>query len=149
LEEVGYFEMNEKIQKIDNCKFKLLIERDLNELVFNYLMQNIKATIVLSGSVIELSLIYYFDTKGISQISYTTSKGKTTTKNLFDCVLYDLISQAENNALFSSDFQALGNLSRIYRNFIHPGKELKEELNKSKCDLCFISAMEILKKILY
>ena len=54
---------------------------------------------------------------------------------------------AEKKVLFGADFQSLSNLSRIYRNFIHPGKELKEELNKAKSDLCFICVMEILRKI--
>jgi hypothetical protein len=67
---------------------------------------------------------------------------------MIDCVLYDLIMYAEKKVLFGADFQSLTNLSRIYRNFIHPGKKLKDELNKAKSDLCFISAMEILKKII-
>ena len=49
---------------------------------------------------------------------------------------------------FGNDFFPLTNLSRVYRNFIHPGVELKNSLDKTKSDLCFISSIEILRKIL-
>ncbi|MBC7862759.1 MAG: tetratricopeptide repeat protein, partial [Bacteroidia bacterium] len=147
LEEIGYFELITRIQKV-NKKFKPLLERDFNELVFNYLVQNEKATIVLSGSLVELALTYQCEKKKIMQISYQDSKGNHKTKKLYDCVLNDLIPYANTHLLFGSDFPHLSNLSRIYRNFIHPGKELKDKLDKPKCDLCFISTTEILKKIL-
>jgi len=147
LEEIGYFELTTRIQKV-NKKFKPLLERDFNELAFNYIVQNEKATIVLSGSLVELALTYHYEKKKIVQIPYIDSKGNTKNKKLYDCVLNDLISFSEKNLLFGSDFPPLSNLSRIYRNFIHPGRELKDKLDKPKCDLCFISTTEILKKIL-
>lgn len=147
LEEIGYFELISRIQKV-NKRFKPLLERDFNELVFNYLVQNLKATIVLSGSLVELVLTYHCEKKKIIQIPYTDSKGNKKNQNLYDCVLNDLIPYAENNLFFGSDFPHLSNLSRVYRNFIHPGRELKDKLDKPKCDLCFISTTEILRKIL-
>jgi tetratricopeptide (TPR) repeat protein len=147
LEEIGYFALIDRIRKV-NKKFRLLLERDFNELVFNYLIQNEKATIVLSGSLVELVLTYHCEKKKITQIPFVDSKGNTKNKKLYDCVLNDLISYAEKNLFFSSDFPHLSNLSRVYRNFIHPGRELKERLDKPKCDLCFISTTEILRKIL-
>jgi len=147
LEEIYYFDLTTRIQKV-NKKFKPLLERDFNELTFNYIVQNEKATIVLSGSMVELSLTYHYEKKKIVLIPCIDSNGKTKNKKLYDCVLNDLISFAEKNHLFGSDFPPLSNLSRIYRNFIHPGRELKDKLDKPKCDLCFISTIEILKKIL-
>lgn len=147
LEEIGYFDLIARIQKV-NKKFRLLLERDFNELVFNYLVQNEKSTIVLSGSLVELVLTYHFEKKKLDPVPYTDSKGTLRNKKLYDCVLNDLIIYAENNNFYGSDFPHLSNLSRIYRNFIHPGRELKDKLDKSKCDLCFISTTEILKKIL-
>jgi hypothetical protein len=43
----------------------------------------------------------------------------------------------------------MGNISRIYRNFVHPGKELREaeSLNQAKADLCFVSTIEILLSV--
>lgn len=147
LEELGYFDLIARIRKV-NKKFKLLFERDFNELVFNYIVQNEKTTIVLSGSLVELALTYHCEKKKIYQVQYVDYKGIVKNKKLYDCVLNDLILYAENHLFFGSDFLHLSNLSRIYRNFIHPGRELKDKLDKSKCDLCFMSTTEILRKIL-
>lgn len=145
LEEIQYFDLIKKIRKC-NKKYKSIIERDFNELVFNYLTGNIKATIVLSGSFVELILTYYLERKRNMNVQYTNN-GRVISKDLYSCVLFDLISFIEENAYFGKDFFHLTNLSRIYRNFIHPGLELKNELNKGKSDICFISTMEILKEI--
>lgn len=142
LEEIQYFNILEKINKI-NKKYRPIIERDFNELVFNHLVGNIKSTIVLSGSFVELILTYHLERKKHIQIQYTNSKQK----NLYDCNLFDLISFSEEKGFFGKDFFHLTNLSRVYRNFIHPGLELQNELNKGKSDLCFISTMEIFKLI--
>ncbi|WP_298340467.1 hypothetical protein [uncultured Algibacter sp.] len=142
LEEIQYFNIIEKIGKI-NKKYKPLVKRDFNELVFNYLVGNIKATIVLSGSFVELVLTYFLERKKHTQIQYSN----TRPKNLYDCNLFDLISFSEEKGFFGKDFFHLTNLSRVYRNFIHPGLELKNELNKGKSDLCFISTLEIFKLI--
>ena len=147
LDQIEYFHLLSKIDRV-NIKFKALIERDLNELIINNLMQNLKATVVLSGSIVELSLIYFFEKKKINQIPYTDRKGIVKNKKLYDCVLSDLLDFAQSKNLFGKDFPHLGNLSRIYRNFIHPGLELKDNLNKPKADLCFLSALEIIKKVL-
>lgn len=145
LEQIEYFNFLEKIKKT-NKKFRNLIERDFNELVFNYLTGNIKATIVLSGSFVELILTYYLERKKNSTVQYSIA-GRNISKDLYDCNLFDLISYAEARGYFGKDFFHLTNLSRVYRNFVHPGLELKNELNKGKSDLCFISTMEILKLI--
>ncbi|QOG03484.1 hypothetical protein [Flavobacterium sp. MDT1-60] len=142
LEEIQYFNILEKINKI-NKKYKPIIERDFNELVFNHLVGNIKSTIVLSGSFVELILTYYLERKKHFQIQYSNSRQK----NLYDCNLFDMISFSEEKGFFGKDFFHLTNLSRVYRNFIHPGLELQNELNKGKSDLCFISTMEIFKLI--
>lgn len=142
LEEIQYFNILEKISKI-NKKYKPIIERDFNELVFNHLVGNIKSTIVLSGSFVELILTYHLERKKHLQIQYSSNRQK----NLYDCNLFDLISFSEEKGFFGKDFFHLTNLSRVYRNFIHPGLELQNELNKGKSDLCFISTMEIFKLI--
>ena len=125
-----------------------MISRDYNELVFNYLVGNKKATIVLSGSFIELILTFYCDRKKIKKIEYNNAKGKIIKKELYDCVLFDLISFIDEKKYFGNDFFPLTNLSRVYRNFVHPGVEMKNTLDKTKSDLCFISSIEILRKII-
>lgn len=148
LDELDYFVIKDKISKV-NKKFKPLIIRDFNELSFNYLVGNRKAVVVLSGSFVELLLTYYCEKKQIRNVEYTCKdSGKNKKKKLYDCVLFDLISFIEEKRFFGNDFFLLSNLSRVYRNFIHPGVELKNSLDKSKSDLCFISALEILRKII-
>ena len=146
LNELNYSDTSKKFTKI-NEKYRPLITRDYNELVFNYLVGNKKSTIVLSGSFVELILTYYCERKKIKKIEYINDIGKTIKKDLYDCVLFDLISFIEEQKFFGNDFLPLTNLSRVYRNFIHPGVELKNRLDKTKSDLCFISSIEILRKI--
>ncbi|MCT3630171.1 tetratricopeptide repeat-containing protein [Elizabethkingia anophelis] len=147
LDELEYFILKEKVSKF-NKKYKDLVNRDFDELVLNYLVGNIKSTVVLSGSFVELILTFYLERKKIRNISYLQN-GRTINKNIYDSALNDLISYIEQNNHFGKDFFHLTNLSRVYRNFIHPGLELKEKdkLNKGKSDICFISALEVLKKI--
>ncbi|MDR6373040.1 tetratricopeptide (TPR) repeat protein [Chryseobacterium bernardetii] len=147
LDEIEYFILKEKISKF-NKKYKDIINRDFDELVLNYLIGNIKSTVALSGSFVELILTFYLERKKIRNISYLQN-GRSFNRNIYDSSLNDLISYIEQNNHFGKDFFHLTNLSRVYRNFIHPGLELKEkdELNKGKSDICFISALEILKKI--
>jgi tetratricopeptide (TPR) repeat protein len=149
LEEVGYFDVLERIKNSNN-KYIDLFERDYKELVLNHLMNNRKATIILAGSLIELILIYYCEAEGFESIAFQLPKGKTVTKKIYDCVLSDLINYFEQNKILGQDFSYLSNLSRIYRNFIHPGKELREKqnLDKIKADLCYSSCIEIIRKVL-
>lgn len=147
LDELDYSSTIKRISKV-NSKYRLVILRDFNELVFNYLVGNKKATIVLAGSFVELILTYYCDRKKYKQISYPSPTGKIINKGLYDCVLFDLISFIEEKKYFGNDFLPLSNLSRVYRNYVHPGVELKESIDKTKSDLCFISSLEILRKVI-
>lgn len=148
LEKTGYFEILQKIRKI-NKKFKLLIERDFNELTFNYLVGNEKSVIVIAGSLVEAILIYHCEKKKVKKINYQI-QNKTIQKDLYDCDLGDLLNCFEQGKIMSNLLVHLGNISRINRNFIHPGKEIKEveKLDQSKSDLCYISAIEIIKKLI-
>lgn len=147
LNELNYSETSKRIDKV-NKKYRPLILRDYNELIFNYLVGNKKSTIVLSGSFVELILTYYCERKKVKKIEYVNASGKSIKKDLYSCVLFDLISFIEEKKYFGNDFFPLTNLSRVYRNFIHPGVELKNRLDKTKSDLCFISSIEILRKII-
>jgi tetratricopeptide (TPR) repeat protein len=146
LEAKGYFRLLACTSKLTD-KYKTLFERDLNELFFNYLLGHQKTTIVLSGSLVELALIYHCECKGIMTIPIQDG-AKKKNKALYATVLNELIGFAEDQKFFGQDFTHLSNLSRIYRNFVHPGKELKDGIDSSKADICFISTIEILKRIL-
>jgi hypothetical protein len=147
LEKIGYFSNYLRLNKI-NKTFKNIILRDYDELTLNFILNNFKSTIVIAGSLIESLLIYHLNKKRITEINYAMGN-KTINKNLFDCTLNDLLIYCENNKILEKQFVHLGNISRIYRNFIHPGKEVKEAeiLDESKAKLCYISVTEIIKGI--
>jgi len=149
LEEIEYFKNLLRINKV-NKKYRYYILRDYKELTINYLLKNEKATVILAGSLTECLLTYYCDKKKIGRISCLNSKNKQISKKLYECELYDLIKFFEANNILKSDFYHLNNLSRIYRNYVHPGKELRDMdiLNMNKAKICFIGVSELLNNIL-
>jgi hypothetical protein len=145
LSRIGYFEILDQVSKVKK-KFKNIILRDINELFLKYLLENNKAVIVMSGSLVETLLIYFCEKRGIKNISYSRGN-RNIKKKLYASDLGDLLSYFQEQKHLSDILVHMGNISRISRNFIHPGKELRdtEELNQAKTDLCFISAIEIIK----
>lgn len=147
LEQLGYFDIIQRVKKTKKS-FRSILERDLNELILNYLMGNHKAVVVMSGSLVETLLIYHCEKKKISQITYGRNQ-RQISKRLYDADLGDLLDYFEQNRMLSDLFVHMGNIARISRNFIHPGKELREaeQLSQAKADMCFISALEIVRHI--
>lgn len=148
LQSINYFDKLKKIKKVSK-KYQTLIERDFDELVFNYLVGNSKAVIILSGSLLEILLVYYLNKKKISKVEYTINS-RTVSKDLYDAVLNDLLQHFETNGLISAQNYHLGNISRIYRNFIHPGKEVREQekLDNQKSEISFMSVMELIDALI-
>ncbi len=148
LDQIQYFCITEKINKT-NKKYKHLLKRDFDELVINYIFKNKKSTVVLSGSLVELLFNYHCEKRKIKKIEYSIS-GKKISKNLYDATLNDFLKYFEQDNNFKKIIIAIGNLSRIYRNFVHPGNEIKnkEDLDESKMELCFHSVLEVVKYLL-
>lgn len=148
LEDINYYRNQKKINKV-NKKFKVLLKRDYDELTLNYLMKSNKSTIILAGSLIETLLIYYLNKKKKNKISYEINSKKIS-KDIYEATLNDLLIYLEQNKMLEKHFVHLGNISRIFRNYVHPGKELREteELNESKANLCYISASELINTLL-
>lgn len=148
LEDINYYRNLKKIEKL-NKEFKTLIKRDYDELTFNYLVKSNKSTIILSGSIIETLLIYYLKKKKILNIVYEINNKKVS-RDLYEATLNDLLQYIEQNKELEKHYVHLGNISRIFRNYVHPGKELREseELDESKANLCYISASELINNIL-
>ena len=147
LEEYGYFDAIERISKI-KAKYRKVVLRDFNELILNLLMKNEKSVVILAGSLVEILLLYYCEKKKITEIKYQ-KQSKTVRRKLYDTDLGDILNYFEQNNILDDTELHLGNLSRIYRNYIHPGKELREteELNQNKAQICFRSAVEIIEVI--
>jgi tetratricopeptide (TPR) repeat protein len=148
LERFSYFSTLHKIRKIKG-RYRDIAERDLNELFLNYLMKNEKAVIILSGSLVEAVLMYYCEEKEITYF-YQQRKNKTVKRDLYDSDLGEILSHLQEKKILSDVNVHVGNIARIYRNFIHPGRELREPelLSQSKSNLCFISALEIVNALL-
>ena len=147
LEELSYFKIIAHISKIKRS-FRAILLRDIDELFINYINGNDKSVVILSGSIVELALIYYCEKKKIHKINYQR-QNRTIDKKLYECDLGDLLSYFEQNNFLGNVIIHMGNMSRIYRNFIHPGKELREaeSLNQAKANLCFVSTLEILQSV--
>ena len=147
LDEFHYFDIKEKLQKI-NQKYRQIVTRDFDELVMNYVMKNAKSVLILSGSLIETLLMYYCEKKKLTTITYQRNN-KNISKSIYECDLGDLLIYFEQNKYLGELVPPLGNVSRIHRNYVHPGKELRESetLDDSKISLCFISTIEIIKQI--
>lgn len=148
---IDYFNLLTLIQKV-NKKYQSLMQRDFNELVFNYLTKNKKSTIILAGSFIELLFTYHCEKKKVKNIEYTTAKNKKTKIKLYNCKMHDFLDyfKEQTTHSMSKTIQPIGNIARIYRNFIHPGNELssKEMLDDSKMEICFHSVVQLMKSLI-
>lgn len=149
LERLSYFSLLHKIRKMEK-KFRDIAERDLNELFFNYLTKNEKAVIVLSGSLLEVILVYYCEQKEITKLYLPRKNNRTEKRDLYESDLAEILQYLKEKKVLSDLLVHVGNISRIYRNYIHPGRELREDelLSQSNSDLCFLSSLEIIKTLL-
>lgn len=148
LTDLNYFAIINKMQRT-NKKYRPLLVRDFEELTFNYLVGNHKSTVILSGSLVELALTYFCEKRKLLHLELADDSGKIRKVKLYNAVLNDLVIYSHQQNWFGNDFHSLGNLSRIYRNFIHPGLEIKTRTEiDSKAKLCYLSTIEILKKVL-
>ena len=147
LEKLGYFSSYDRVERVKKS-IRTILKRDIDEMFLNYVMGNDKTVVILSGSIVEILLIYFCEKKKIKNISYQRNN-KTISKKLYECDLGDLLSYFEQNRLLGDIVIHMGNISRIYRNFVHPGKELREQvvLDQTKANLCFMSTLEILNRV--
>jgi len=146
--DMGFFEAMKKIANVDK-DFRNEIERDVNELFLNVIFRNSKSIIVLSGSLTEMLLIYHLHKMGLSEIEYEIDSKKKK-KKLLDCTIFDLINVCEQRNFLKAITVNLGHVSRLYRNYIHPGKEIKDDnkLDFNKATLCYSATLEILHTVL-
>ena len=122
----------------------------MNELFLNYLMKNEKAVIILSGSLVEAVLMYYCEEKEITHFYQQRKNNKYVKRDLYESDLGEILTHLQEKKILSDVFVHIGNIARIYRNFIHPGRELREAalLSQSQTNLCFMSTLEIINALL-
>lgn len=125
---------------IHDRQFKIILERDYEELQ-NCLRANAsKASLLICGSIIEAVLTDYFLENPPQGVSRT---------NILKSNLNALLGFAENSGLINSKDKHLGVIIKDYRNLIHPGKEVRtgEEFDFETAELAKILLDIILRKL--
>lgn len=125
---------------IHEKKFKTILERDYEELSNCISVQASKATLILSGSIVEAVLTDYF----IENLPTGKSKNDILKSNLGN-----LLEYAESDNLITKKEKQLGIIIKDYRNLIHPGKEVRtsEEFDFETAKLSKILLDIILNKL--
>lgn len=102
---------------INDQRFKELLLRDYQELKSSFDNKLSKSVLILSGSIIEASLIEYF--------IQNLPTGQTE-EQLLKMSLSDLITLSETEGLLSSTEKNLASVIKDYRNLIHPGRQIRK-----------------------
>lgn len=102
---------------VTDSRFKDLLLRDYQELKVCLDNKSSKAVLILSGSIIEASLVEYF--------LQNIPTGKTEA-DLLKMTLGPLIDLAEAEGLLTSTEKKLASVIQDYRNLIHPGRQIRK-----------------------
>lgn len=146
LEELGYYAKKEQLARAPRA-FRAALARDFDELVLNYLFNNRRAVVVLSGSLLEILMALHLRYR--LKIKNTASNGRQT-RDVFDLTLHDLIAVYAERKLLPEHLLRLGRAARVQRNFIHPGKELLEQsgITPAGARVCFLTVLEMVDQLL-
>ena len=135
LNEIDYIEIQKKLSKIKDKKIKNVFTRDYNELVFNYLSNQSKTVIIMSGTIIELILLYILEKNDINKYSLVNTK---KSKKVEDMNITEMLEVCTLEKLINNAPQKFIDGVKNFRNFVHPGKELREkflDIDKQTVDL--------------
>ncbi len=102
---------------VTDSRFKELLLRDYQELKVCLDNKSSKAVLILSGSIIEASLVEYF--------LQNIPAGKTEA-DLLKMTLGPLIDLAETEGLLTGTEKKLASVIQDYRNLIHPGRQIRK-----------------------
>ena len=106
-----------KFDFITDGKFRIILERDYEELTQCIDSKSSKSVLILSGSIIEAILTDYF----LNFLPEGFNK-----KKILNLALYDLIELAKENGLITQSTKDLSTVLKNYRNLIHPGREIRK-----------------------
>lgn len=124
--EIKYSEILIKLNNIKNENIRAIFIRDYNELVFNYLANQKKSTVLMSGTIIELLLIFILNRHNIME--YKINSGRN--KKINEMNMTEMLEVCNSEKLLHNTPSNFIDGMRQFRNFIHPGKELREEILK-------------------
>lgn len=110
---------------IRETQLREIIERDYAEIQRSYIAKCWKSVIILSGGLIEAILIELLKRHELSARQSLKSPQKT---NIMDWDLSALINVSVDLKLVSGGIEKLSHSVREYRNLVHPGNEIKNQL---------------------
>lgn len=134
---IEYLKILSKLNSIKKKTIKDIFIRDYNELVFNYLSNQQKTTILMSGTIIELLLLYILDKQKV--IKYKVGP-KQKEKKVIEMDITEMLEVCDKEQLIQNTPKKFMDGMKQFRNFIHPGKELREktlDIDKSTVELSF------------
>ena len=116
-----------KLNKISSKELRDMLKRDLKENVLAIITKSYKASLILSGSIVEAFLLDKISNKGITSYKIGNNKRK---KHIYRMDLGELLEVAKEEKIIESSFYHLSQVIRDYRNLIHPGVEKRKKATK-------------------
>lgn len=141
LRDIGYFTARKQLSRAPRA-FRTELLDMFDELALNYLFQNRRAIVALAGALIELMLgLYASSHLKIKKVSLPNGQ----LRSIFDMNLNDLINYYTQKGLLPGAMLRLSRAARTQRNFIHPGKEVLENvrITPAGARLCFLAVLEL------
>lgn len=135
LKNLDYIETQQKLSGINNQKVKDIFIRDYNELVYNYLSNQSKTVVLMSGTIIELLLLYILELNSISKYNVGS---KSKNKKIEEMDISEMLEVCTSEKLIHNAPKKFIDGMKNFRNFVHPGKEIREkllEIDKQTIDL--------------
>ena len=121
--------------EINNQRVKDIFIRDYNELVYNYLSNQSKTVVLMSGTIIELLLLYILELNSISKYNVGP---KSKNKKIEEMDISEMLEVCTSEKLIHNAPKKFIDGMKNFRNFVHPGKEIREkllEIDKQTIDL--------------
>lgn len=135
LKKLDYIETQQKLSEINNQKVKDIFIRDYNEVVYNYLSDQSKTVVLMSGTIIELLLLYILELNSISKYNVGS---KSKNKKIEEMDISEMLEVCTSEKLIHNAPKKFIDGMKNFRNFVHPGKEMREkllEIDKQTVDL--------------
>lgn len=127
LSEIGYGEAIKRLNMVSKEDIRDIFVRDYHELVFNYLTNQKKSVILMSGSLVELLLLFILDKNKIAKYNVGANKRM---KKVIEMDISEMLEVCDKENLIQNTPKKFIDGIKTFRNFIHPGKELRENILK-------------------
>jgi tetratricopeptide (TPR) repeat protein len=124
LERIGYDdELTSSLTKTSSHELQAMLRRDLKENALALATKSYKASLVLSGSIIEALLLDRISSRKVA--AYRVASGKN--KKIAEMDLGELLDVAKKERIIGDQLYHLAHALRGFRNLIHPGVEYRKK----------------------